>query len=80
MSKKKINFSKKPSSIEDSKLIDEWVSADSPKSFQKQALHEKRFTIVMPEELYRKLKIKCAKNDLKLKDFIIDSLEKNLID
>lgn len=80
MSKKKINFSKKPSSIEDSKLIDEWVSADSPKSFQKQVLYEKRFTIVMPEELYRKLKIKCAKNDLKLKDFIIDSLEKNLID
>ncbi len=80
MSKKKINFSKKPSSIEDSKLIDEWVSADSPKSFQKQTFNEKRFTIVMPEELYRKLKIKCAKNDLKLKDFIIDSLEKNLID
>ncbi len=80
MSKKKINFSKKPSSIEDSKIIDDWVSADSHKSFQKQIVNEKRFTIVIPEELYRKLKIKCAKNDLKLKDFIIDSLEKNLID
>lgn len=79
MSKKKINFSKKPNSIEDSKIIDEWVLAGDTNFQQKHTVAEKRFTIVIPEELYRNLKIKCAKNDLKLKEFIINSLEKNLI-
>lgn len=79
MSKKKINFSKKPSSIEDSKIIDEWVLAGDTNFQQTHTVAEKRFTIVIPEELYRNLKIKCAKNDLKLKEFIINSLEKNLI-
>ena len=81
MSKKKINFSKKPDSIEDSKAIDDWVLAGENKSQTTNSIPvvEKRFTIVLPEELYRNLKIKCAKNDLKLKDFIINALEKNLI-
>lgn len=80
MGKKKINFSKRPTSIEDSKIIDDWVLADNNKPSHINTLNEKRFTIVMPEELYRKLKVKCAKNDLRLKDFIINSLENNLMD
>jgi hypothetical protein len=79
MSKKKINFSKKPNSIEDSKIIDDWVLAGDNNLQQTHSIIEKRFTIVIPEDLYRNLKVKCAKNDLKLKDFIINALEKNLI-
>lgn len=81
MNKKKINFSKKPNSIEKSKAIDEWVLSGENKSQAPNNIPvaEKRFTIVLPEELYRNLKIQCAKNDLKLKDFIINALEKNLI-
>ena len=79
MSKKKINFSKKPNSIEDSKVIDDWVSAGDSKPETPSSTVEKRFTIVIPEDLYRSLRIKCAKNDLRLKDFIINTLEKNLI-
>ncbi len=79
MSKKKINFSKKPNSIEDSKIIDDWVLAGENNLQQTHSIIEKRFTIVIPEDLYRNLKVKCAKNDLKLKDFIINALEKNLI-
>lgn len=78
MSKKKINFSQKPSSIEDSKIIDDWVLADNHKQSHANIVNNKRFTIVMPEDLYRRLKIKCARNDLKLKDFIISTLENNL--
>jgi len=80
MSKKKINFSQKPSSIEDSKMIDDWVAQDSEKSSQTDIDNVRRFTIVMPESLYKKLKVKCAKNSLKLKDNIIHTLESNLID
>lgn len=79
MSKKKINFSKKPNSIENDRAIDDWVSAGENKTKISDQVVEKRFTIVIPEDLYRNLKIKCAKNDLKLKDFIINALEKNLI-
>jgi hypothetical protein len=79
MSKKKINFTTKPNSIENDRVIDDWVSAGNNKDKGPSPIIEKRFTIVIPEELYRNLKIKCAKNDLKLKDFIINSLEKNLI-
>lgn len=80
MSKKKINFSQKPSSIEDSKVIDDWVAQDNDKPSQIEIVNVKRFTIVMPESLYKKLKVKCAKNSLKLKDYIIHTLESNLID
>ncbi len=80
MSKKKISFNQKPSSIENSKMIDDWVLQDNNKSLPTETVNIKRFTIVIPEILYKKLKIKCAKNSLKLKDYIINTLENNLID
>lgn len=35
-------------------------------------------TVNIPEELFKEIKIYCAKNDLKIKDFIINSIKNNL--
>lgn len=83
MTKKKIYFSQKPASIENSRAIDDWVlskSKDDPLQLLQLELSVKRFTIVIPEILYKKLRIKCAKNNITLKNYMVRILEKDLID
>ena len=35
-------------------------------------------TVNVPEELFKEIKIYCAQNDIKIKDFIIKSIKKEL--
>jgi len=35
-------------------------------------------TVNVPEELFKEIKIYCAKNDIKIKDFVITSINKEL--
>ena len=35
-------------------------------------------TVNIPEDLFKKIKIYCAQNDIKIKDFIIESIKKEL--
>ena len=83
MTRKKITFISKINSKEKDKFIDDWVKGateQQPLGVPQKLEQERRFTIVIPEDLYRRLKIKCAKHDIKLKEFVIDAIKNSLIE
>lgn len=74
MTGKKIEFSAKPSIINTSKFIDNWVAGNTKITDSEKKL--KRTTIYLPETLHKLLKIKAANGETSMTEIIIDALEK----
>lgn len=39
---------------------------------------DKRFTIILSDELYKKMKILCVQNDVSMKEFITEAIKEKL--
>lgn len=44
----------------------------------KKEQEDKRFTIILSDELYKKMKILCVQNDISLKEFITQAIKEKL--
>ncbi len=74
---KKIIIDQKPS-VKSTDMIDQWVESGSineTKNIDK-SRKQKKITISVSEQLHKKIKLYCAHNDIKIKDQIIEILEK----
>lgn len=74
---KKIIIDQKPS-IKSTDMIDQWVESGSINKIKNddKSRKQKKITISVSEELHKKIKLYCAHNDIKIKDQIIEILEK----
>ena len=75
MSKKRVEFSHKPSLKDTGSNIDEWVAGKTDKKPSGKQDGYKRTTIYMPEELHKKIKVTSAKKGTTMTDIIIKVLE-----
>tara|TARA_B110000503_G_scaffold143147_1_gene242842 strand:- start:7443 stop:7682 length:240 start_codon:yes stop_codon:yes gene_type:complete len=74
---KKIVIDRKPTKVNTS-LIDYWVESGSIKeSIEKQSLsNNKKITLDVSEGLHKKIKIYCTYNNIKIKDKLLEILER----
>lgn len=85
MTKKTISISPKPQSLpkEQSAVLDKWVSEgtinnNEPPFIKKKST--KRLTVVISEELHKKIKLYCVKNNMNMLDKVEKILEKEFSD
>lgn len=79
MVKKTVTFKSKIDANNSVDSLDKWVEeGNSNRTLQKEDKGEKRFTVVVSNKLYKKMKIKCAEDDMSIKEFITTILEKEL--
>lgn len=64
---KKVTIALKPVHKEREKMLDSWVAGEKKQDKIVEQKKEKRFTIVIPEELYCSLRIRAAKEQKNLK-------------
>jgi hypothetical protein len=75
MSKKRVEFSQKPSIADAESNIDEWVAGKTDKKLLGKQEGYKRTTIYMPENLHKKIKVVSAKNGTTMTNIIVRVLE-----
>ena len=77
MAKKIIIDHQKPSK-KSTDIIDQWVENGSINKTNNinNSRKQKKITISVSEQLHKKIKLYCAHNDIKIKDQIIEILEK----
>lgn len=76
--------SNKSTLVGDTKQIDEWVSDRNGKDIEKTSEiispneQLKRTTLVMDENLFNEMKVYCAQNKIKMKDFLNEAISLRL--
>lgn len=76
--------SNKSTLVNDSKQIDEWVNDRNGKDIEKanetitSTEQLKRTTLVMDENLFNEMKVYCAQNKIKMKDFLNEAINLRL--
>lgn len=76
--------SNKSTLVSDAKQIDDWVSNRNGKDIEKAngtiTTNEqlKRTTLVMDENLFNEMKVYCAQNKIKMKDFLNEAINLRL--
>lgn len=77
MKGKKIEFTKKPTAKIADEFIDNWVSGNTKPKKIKQKV--RRTTMYLSEEIYKKLKIKSANENISMTEIIAEILKNHLI-
>lgn len=80
MTKKTIHISEKPTSKDTTKFIDEWVNQGSTSdtftthnpNTTKNTTPIKKFTLILPEKLHKKIKIFCVNHNIKINDKLVE--------
>ena len=76
---KKIVIEQKPNK-KSTNIIDQWVESgainEANNANNDKSKKEKKITISVSEKLHKKIKLYCTHNDIKIKDQIIEILEK----
>jgi len=83
MTKKTISISSKPLPNEKAKAIDQWVTEgtlenENSKIYKEQRL-TKKLTVTISEELHKKIKLYCVKNNINMLDKVEEILEKEFL-
>ena len=76
--------SNKSTLVSDAKQIDDWVNDRNGKDIEKSSElitpneQLKRTTLVMDENLFNEMKVYCAQNKIKMKDFLNEAINLRL--
>jgi hypothetical protein len=80
---KKVTIAAKPTAAKKTMTADEWVAGAKPVGEVAPAEEKKpeeattRYTIDIPKSLHRRIKSQCADKGVKMKDALIEILEKH---
>ena len=82
MTKKTISISTKPLTRERVDVLDKWVADGTINNIDiktSKAKATKRLTVVISEDLHKKIKLYCVKNNINMLDKVEEILEKEFL-